>query len=281
MDGVFEALGKHLPPPVSPEEKAPPVAKGKKAKDTKKGDFARVPALKQTPMAETAVSSLEDRFSSWVDKRALLTARKSGFRFHRMSMVFLWRVILLALRYPADTLGSSKIVTRYSRLWRCVRSLVLATQVKSVTSIARIRANVGVVSIRALLHSAEGAAKAEPSPEAQAALEALPPKERLLADVQAAFEAADMPMSEYTALDVGGLARVLSPSIIARAARLVLEEKRLQWTCRRVVVVVAVVVAVVRCVISMFRSGYVSRAHKTCCCTCWGYRRCDGSKVAR
>ncbi|CBJ32377.1 conserved unknown protein [Ectocarpus siliculosus] len=73
--------------------------------------------------------------------------------------------------------------------------------------------------------------EAEPSPEAQAALEALPPKERLLADVQAAFEAADMPMSEYTALDAGGLARVLSPSIIARAARLVLEEKRLQWTC--------------------------------------------------
>ncbi|CAM9471679.1 unnamed protein product [Ectocarpus sp. 13 AM-2016] len=162
VDGVFEALGKHLPPPVSPEEKAPPAAKGKKAKDTKKG-----------------------------------------------------------------------------------------------------------------------AAKAEPSPEAQAALEALPPKERLLADVQAAFDAADMLMSDYTALDAGGLARVLSPSIIARAARLVLEEKRLQWTCRRVVLLVAVDVDVVRCVISTFRSGYVSRVHKTCCCTCWGYCGCDGSKVAR
>lgn len=37
VDGVFEALAKPLPPPVSAEEKAPPAAKGKKAKDTKKG----------------------------------------------------------------------------------------------------------------------------------------------------------------------------------------------------------------------------------------------------
>lgn len=37
VDGVFEALGKPLPLPVSAEEKAPPPAKGKKAKDTKKG----------------------------------------------------------------------------------------------------------------------------------------------------------------------------------------------------------------------------------------------------
>ena len=37
VDGVFEALGKPLPPPISAEEKAPPPAKGKKAKDTKKG----------------------------------------------------------------------------------------------------------------------------------------------------------------------------------------------------------------------------------------------------
>lgn len=37
VDGVFEALGKPLPPPVSAEEKAQPPAKGKKAKDNKKG----------------------------------------------------------------------------------------------------------------------------------------------------------------------------------------------------------------------------------------------------
>lgn len=37
VDGVFESLGKPFPPPTSPEEKAPPAAKGKKAKDTKKG----------------------------------------------------------------------------------------------------------------------------------------------------------------------------------------------------------------------------------------------------
>lgn len=37
VNGVFESLGKSLPPPASPEEKAPPPAKGKKAKDAKKG----------------------------------------------------------------------------------------------------------------------------------------------------------------------------------------------------------------------------------------------------
>lgn len=37
VDGVFKSLGKPLPPPPSPEEKAAPPAKGKKAKDTKKG----------------------------------------------------------------------------------------------------------------------------------------------------------------------------------------------------------------------------------------------------
>lgn len=89
-----------------------------------------------------------------------------------------------------------------------------------------------------------GAAKAELSPEAIAALDALPPTERLLADIQAAFEAADVPMSDYTNLDSGGLARLLSPSIVARSARLLLEEKRTQWACRRVVLVVVVVVLV-------------------------------------
>lgn len=37
VDGVFESLGKPLPSPASLEEKAPPAAKGKKVKDTKKG----------------------------------------------------------------------------------------------------------------------------------------------------------------------------------------------------------------------------------------------------
>lgn len=82
---------------------------------------------------------------------------------------------------------------------------------------------------------AEAPAKAEPSPEAQAALAALPPTERLLADVQAAFEAADVPMSEYANLDAGGLACLLPPSVVARSARLFLEEKIAQWACRQVV----------------------------------------------
>lgn len=87
-----------------------------------------------------------------------------------------------------------------------------------------------------------GAAKAEVSPEAIAALDALPPTERLLADIQAAFEAADVPMSDFNTLDAGALARLLSPSIVARSARLLLKEKRSQWACRRVVVVVVLVV---------------------------------------
>lgn len=75
-------------------------------------------------------------------------------------------------------------------------------------------------------------AKAEPSPEAQAALATLPPTERLLADVQAAFEAADVPMSDYTNLDAAGLACLLPPSVVARSTRLFLEEKIAQWACR-------------------------------------------------
>lgn len=78
-------------------------------------------------------------------------------------------------------------------------------------------------------------AKAELSPEAQAALAALPPTERLLADVQAAFEAADVPMSDYTSLDAGGLAGLLPPSVVARSARLFLEENTTRWACRQVV----------------------------------------------
>eukprot|EP00904_Undaria_pinnatifida_P014095 jgi/Undpi1/9816/HiC_scaffold_27.g12270.m1 len=74
----------------------------------------------------------------------------------------------------------------------------------------------------------------ELSAESQAALDALSPPERLLHDVQAAFEAADKPISEYTSLDAEGLARVLSPSIVARATRLLLGDTRGQWGRRRV-----------------------------------------------
>lgn len=79
-----------------------------------------------------------------------------------------------------------------------------------------------------------GAGKGELSPEAQAALDALSPPERLLHDIQAAFEAADKPMSEYTSLDAEGLARLLSPSLVARAAGLLLRDTRRQWGRRRV-----------------------------------------------
>lgn len=43
VDGVFEALGRPLPPPISAEEKAPQAVKGKKAKDTKKGMYLILP----------------------------------------------------------------------------------------------------------------------------------------------------------------------------------------------------------------------------------------------
>ena len=92
------------------------------------------------------------------------------------------------------------------------------------------------LSSRSLPCCAAAPAKAaEPSPEAQAALAALPPTERLLADVQAAFEAAEVPMSDYTSLDAAGLACLLPPSVVARSARLFLEEKTAQWACRQVV----------------------------------------------
>lgn len=37
VDGVFGALGKPIPQPTPPEERVPPAAKGKKAKEAKKG----------------------------------------------------------------------------------------------------------------------------------------------------------------------------------------------------------------------------------------------------
>lgn len=40
MDSVFSSLGKALPEPAPPETKAPPPAKGKKGKDSKKGGIA-------------------------------------------------------------------------------------------------------------------------------------------------------------------------------------------------------------------------------------------------
>lgn len=79
-----------------------------------------------------------------------------------------------------------------------------------------------------------GAVKGELAPEAQAALAALPPAERLLVDIQAAFEAANVALSEYTNLGPKELAGLLSPSLVARSARLLLEEKKDQWARRRV-----------------------------------------------
>lgn len=38
VDGVFAALGKPLPEPAPAEDKTPPQGKGKKGKDTKKGE---------------------------------------------------------------------------------------------------------------------------------------------------------------------------------------------------------------------------------------------------
>lgn len=52
-------------------------------------------------------------------------------------------------------------------------------------------------------------------------------------------------MSDYTNLDAEGLARLLSPSLIGRSARLLLEEKITQWACRQVVVAVAVAAVIV------------------------------------
>lgn len=74
-----------------------------------------------------------------------------------------------------------------------------------------------------------GAAKGEPTPESEAALATLPPAERLLHDIGVAFEAADVPMSDYTTLDAEGLARLLPASLIARSARLMLEGARIRW----------------------------------------------------
>lgn len=100
---------------------------------------------------------------------------------------------------------------------------------------------------------AEAPAKAEPSQDIQAAaLAALPPTERLLADVQAAFEAAEVPMSDYTSLDAAGLAWLLPPPVVARSARLFLEEKMAQWSCRRVLVVLLVCLLEELCVPSFF-----------------------------
>lgn len=83
MDGVFEALGKPLPPPVSAEEKAAPPAKGKKAKDNKKGaaphlillckhgerhdDFILHPQIETTrvSLGEIVASVPVPRLSSW------------------------------------------------------------------------------------------------------------------------------------------------------------------------------------------------------------------------
>lgn len=41
VDSAFAAAGKPLPEPAPPEAKAPPPAKGKKTKDSKKGGSAR------------------------------------------------------------------------------------------------------------------------------------------------------------------------------------------------------------------------------------------------
>lgn len=40
MDSAFAAVGKPLPEPAPPELKPPPPAKGKKGKDSKKGEIA-------------------------------------------------------------------------------------------------------------------------------------------------------------------------------------------------------------------------------------------------
>lgn len=73
---------------------------------------------------------------------------------------------------------------------------------------------------------------AELSAEAQAARDALSPTERLLHDMQAAFEAADVPFSEYPTLDARGLSRLLPSSIVARSARLLLETTWRRWAPR-------------------------------------------------
>lgn len=62
---------------------------------------------------------------------------------------------------------------------------------------------------------------------------ALSPPERLLHDMQAAFDTADVPMSEYTNLDARGLGRLLPPLLVARLTRVLLEETRSQWTRRQ------------------------------------------------
>lgn len=51
-------------------------------------------------------------------------------------------------------------------------------------------------------------------------------------DMQAAFEAAEVPMAEYTAFDASGLSRILPPRLVARAARRLLEETRERWSRR-------------------------------------------------
>lgn len=71
--------------------------------------------------------------------------------------------------------------------------------------------------------------KGEPSTEAQAKLDTLSPKERLLRDIQTAFEAADVPISEYTTFDARGLSQLLPPVLVARAARCLLEDMRQRW----------------------------------------------------
>lgn len=77
-----------------------------------------------------------------------------------------------------------------------------------------------------------GLNKGEQSAEALAALAELSSTERLMHNIQVAFEAADIPLTEYTTLDASGLGRILSPSIVATAARLLLEETRGQWSQR-------------------------------------------------
>lgn len=79
-----------------------------------------------------------------------------------------------------------------------------------------------------------GANKGDQAADIQAALADLPPAERLMHDMQAAFEAAEVPMTEYTTFDARELSRILPPPLVARAARRLLEETRERWLRRYV-----------------------------------------------
>lgn len=53
-------------------------------------------------------------------------------------------------------------------------------------------------------------------------------------NMRAAFEVAEVPMSEYTSFDARGLSGILPPTLVAEAARLVLEEATGRWLRRQV-----------------------------------------------